>query len=96
MSIVVAFTILVIASCSPCLAQLSGTGKAIDIGSRRDLMVDDYLIDSLQARRTHRLHHPVRREIAVVHDEPGERKQGTDVGSLAGRLVRLRFVLREA
>ncbi|MBP85883.1 MAG: hypothetical protein CMJ64_04065 [Planctomycetaceae bacterium] len=75
-AIVVVFTILIIALCSPCLAQSSGAGDVLDIGSRRELMVDDYLIDSMQGAATLRLHHPVRREIAVVHNEPWEGNGG--------------------
>ena len=47
----------------------------IDIGSRRELMVDDYLIDSLTGA-SQRLHHPVRREIALVHDAAWEGNAG--------------------
>ncbi|MCA8996333.1 MAG: hypothetical protein KDA80_05105 [Planctomycetaceae bacterium] len=43
----------------------------VDIGSRRELFIDDLLIDSLiDARRD--LHHPVPREVAIVHDAPWE------------------------
>jgi len=42
-----------------------------DIGSRRELFVDDALIDSLtNAQR--KLHHPIPREIAITHDAPWE------------------------
>lgn len=43
----------------------------IDIGSRRELFVDDYLIDKLDGA-TRRMHHPVPREIAITHDAPWE------------------------
>lgn len=43
----------------------------IDIGSRREMFVDDHLIESLtDARR--QIHHPTPREIAIVHDAPWE------------------------
>lgn len=43
----------------------------IAIGTRRELFVDDFLIESLRdARRT--LHHPTPREIAIVHDAAWE------------------------
>ncbi len=42
---------------------------AIDIGSRRELFVDDVLIDRLDGAQR-RLHHPIAREIAIVHDAP--------------------------
>jgi len=45
--------------------------KPIDIGSRRELFVDGHLIEKL-AGAERRMHHPVPREIAVVHDAPWE------------------------
>lgn len=42
-----------------------------DIGSRRELFVDDSLIESLD-RAQRRLHHPTPREIAIEHDSPWE------------------------
>jgi len=48
----------------------------IDIGSRRELMIDHFLVDRLVGRAGHRLHHPVRREIAIVHDAPWEGNGG--------------------
>ena len=44
---------------------------AIDIDSRRELFVDDHLIESLQDARR-QLHHPTPRDIAIVHDAPWE------------------------
>lgn len=44
---------------------------AIDIGSRRELFVDDYLIDQVDDVQF-RLHHPTPRDIALVHDAPWE------------------------
>jgi hypothetical protein len=44
---------------------------AIDIGTRRELFLDEFLIQ----KRDHvdlRLHHPVPREVAIVHDAPWE------------------------
>src|SRR5688500_2585666 len=43
----------------------------IDIGSRRELFVDDHRIGSLRDARR-QLHHPTPREIAIVHDSPWE------------------------
>lgn len=40
--------------------------EPIDIGSRRELMVDDYLIDSMSASLRLQLHKPVRRNVALV------------------------------
>ncbi|MCA9209246.1 MAG: hypothetical protein KDA55_12860, partial [Planctomycetales bacterium] len=44
---------------------------ATDIGSRRELVVDDSLIESLD-RAQRRLHHPTPREIAIEHDSAWE------------------------
>lgn len=50
-------------ACSPCLRGADHSAVA-DIGSRRELFVDEFLIDSLRgARRV--LHHPTPREVAV-------------------------------
>ena len=52
-------------------AEISRCDEPLKIGSRRELFVDDRLIESL--RDAHRqLHHPVPREIAIVHDAPWE------------------------
>ena len=48
----------------------------VDIGSRRELMIDNFLVDRMVGRASHRLHHPVRREIAIVHDSPWEGNGG--------------------
>jgi hypothetical protein len=45
---------------------------AIDIGSRRELFVDDHLIDRLVGKAEQRLQHPEPREVALVHDAPWE------------------------
>jgi len=50
--------------------------KVIDIGSRRELLIDNFLVDSLTAPAVQRLHHPVRKEIAIVHDAPWEGNGG--------------------
>ena len=50
--------------------------KVIDIGSRRELLIDNFLVDSLTASAVQRLHHPVRKEIAIVHDAPWEGNGG--------------------
>lgn len=43
----------------------------IDIGGRRELFVDDFLIDRLEGVR-HTLHHPERREVVLTCDAPWE------------------------
>ncbi|MFT4587637.1 MAG: hypothetical protein ACI9VS_004187 [Candidatus Binatia bacterium] len=52
-------------------------GSAISIGNRRELFVDDFLIDRLSGGAALRMHEPVPREIAVEHDAPWE---GTGCG----------------
>ncbi|MEA1951869.1 MAG: hypothetical protein U9N87_10820 [Planctomycetota bacterium] len=44
----------------------------IDIGSRRELLVDNYLIDKSSGETRLVLHKPTPRKIAIVHDEPWE------------------------
>ena len=46
--------------------------EAIDIGSRRELLVDDFLIDSTEGDIRLQLHHPVPREIVITYDAPWE------------------------
>ncbi len=43
----------------------------LNIGSRLELFVDDYLIESMKDARLI-LHKPVQREVVIVHDEPWE------------------------
>lgn len=59
---------------NPLLAQQVGiqTSDVINIGSDRELFVDDFLVDRLRGKAEFRLHHPVPKEIAVVHDAPWE------------------------
>lgn len=45
---------------------------ATPIGSRRELFVDDALIERLQGKAELRLHQPVPQAIAIVHDAPWE------------------------
>lgn len=46
--------------------------RVINIGSRRELMIDDHLIDSMSETLRLQLHKPVRRNIALVTDAPWE------------------------
>lgn len=46
--------------------------QAIDIGSRRELFIDNLLIETLAGSAEQRMHHPIPREVALVHDEPWE------------------------
>jgi hypothetical protein len=62
---------LAVANASAVVAAGDET-KATDIGSRRELFVDDRLIDRLGGKAMLRLHHPRREEIALVHDAAWE------------------------
>lgn len=44
----------------------------IDIGSRLELMIDDYLVEEFMGSAALKLHHPVTREIVIAHDAPWE------------------------
>ena len=56
------------------LTQLSfGVEPAVlNIGSQRELFIDSVLVEKLTGEAELRLHHPERREIALVHDAPWE------------------------
>jgi len=61
-----------LASSQPLVAAADSELEVISIGSRRELFVDRYLIDKLVGDAEQRLHHPVPREIALVHDASWE------------------------
>ena len=46
--------------------------KATAIGSRRELFIENGLIESLKGGADQRLHHPVPQEVALQHDAPWE------------------------
>lgn len=46
--------------------------EPLNIGSRRELFVDDFIIEKLQAGAVRRLHQPQPREIVMVHDAAWE------------------------
>ena len=52
-------------------AAAARADEPINIGSRLEPLVDDYLIDNCQ-RATLTLHKPAAREVAIVHDAPWE------------------------
>ena len=54
------------------LTEVARAADPIDIGSRRELFVDDELVEHLQGEARKVLHHPIPREVALVHDEPWE------------------------
>jgi hypothetical protein len=53
------------------MSPVSRAADPIDIGSRRELFVDEALIDSRDGVEL-RMHHPVPREVVVDHDAPWE------------------------
>ncbi len=54
------------------LPLLASAADPVAIGSRRELFVDDHLIETLTGKAQQRLHHPQPREIAITHDAPWE------------------------
>ena len=46
--------------------------QPLNIGDRRELFVDQHLIHELKGDATRRMHHPVPRDVAVVHGEAWE------------------------
>jgi len=66
-SLAVAASLLLLAINGLCAAD-----APLDIGSRRELFVDDALVEKLTGKAELRLHHPVPQEIAIVHDAPWE------------------------
>ncbi|MFN2352754.1 MAG: hypothetical protein ABR497_12500, partial [Kiritimatiellia bacterium] len=46
--------------------------ESVNIGSRRELFIDDFMIDKLSGGAERRLHHPVHREIVARFGEQGE------------------------
>ena len=68
------FIVLMGALIKPLSAQQSGTQKSsvVDIGTRRELFVDEFMIDKLSGKAELRLHHPELHDVAIVHDEPWE------------------------
>ena len=54
------------------LSAPSIAGEPVNIGSRLELMIDDHLIDTMSGGVRLQLHKPVRRNVALVTDEPWE------------------------
>ena len=48
-----------------------GTKPVADIGSRRELFIDDFLVDRMTGSAERRLHHPVPREVALASGKNG-------------------------
>ncbi len=52
--------------------SFSAKAAPIDIGNRRELLVDDFLIESFDGGTALKLHHPTAKEIVFTHDAPWE------------------------
>ena len=63
-------TVVLVASLAGVL-QAQDDDAPINIGGRRELFVDSFLIDKLDGARQ-RLHRPVPREVTIVFDKPWE------------------------
>ena len=57
--------------CTDLNAQVT-PDRPVEIGSRLELFVDDYLIEDLTGKAELRLHHPEPQEIVIAHDAPWE------------------------
>ncbi len=53
-------------------AETNNANGPLDLGTRRELFIDMHLIERLEGQAEQRLHRPILREIALVHDEPWE------------------------
>ena len=62
---------IAVAACQGALA-IASDRPVIGIGSRRELFVDDCLIERLDGGAKLLLHRPVPREVSLVHDKPWE------------------------
>ena len=70
-TIVLTTTMLLSAGIFASVCQASDD-RVLDIGSRLELMIDDYLIERISGEARLQLHEPIRRDIAIAHDEPWE------------------------
>ena len=62
--------LVVLAAAGACFAAAPGA-EPIPIGSRRELLIDEFLLEKVTGARLV-LHRPVARELALVHDRPWE------------------------
>ncbi|MHC4176086.1 MAG: hypothetical protein ACYSWU_01180, partial [Planctomycetota bacterium] len=60
-----------VVTCAVVACALVNAAEPIDVGSRLELMVDDYLIEEMTGAAL-TLHRPVPREVAIVFDKPWE------------------------
>jgi hypothetical protein len=52
--------------------EITNDETVLNIGSRRELFIDDFLVERLSNGARRQLHHPTPREIALVHDASWE------------------------
>ena len=66
--------------------------EPIDIGSRLELFVDDYLIEKMSGGAELQLHRPVERELAMVCDKPWEgNRSGLPTAFRDGEVYRMYY-----
>src|SRR5690349_6681723 len=66
------FSRLVAGAATAFRASGQSNSEPVAIGSRRELLIDDFLVDRFSGGAGLRLHSPERRNLALVHDEPWE------------------------
>ncbi|MDA0832331.1 MAG: hypothetical protein O3A29_03535 [Planctomycetota bacterium] len=65
-------SILAIVVVAETVSLFADEPPVIDLGARRELFVDEYLVDEYRGKAELRLQHPVPREIVLKHDAPWE------------------------
>src|SRR5262245_40676575 len=63
---------LVVAASFECVMAAEPVAPEIELGSRRELFIDDYLIERLSGKAELRLQQPQPCDLALVHDAPWE------------------------
>ena len=69
------FTVTIVCIFSMPIISLGSDNTVPNIGSRLELFVDDYIIDSMTGVRQI-LHKPIPHEVVLVHDKPWEGSGG--------------------
>ncbi len=82
--------LLTLAAVSVAFAHVAAGQPPVDIGTRRELFVDRFLVESLEGDAARRLHHPVPREVVHEYTAPWEGPTSAYVTILRdGDVVRL-------
>lgn len=63
---------LVLGIAAAAICAVAASAQTITTGSRRELFVDDFLVEHLSGAAERRLHHPVPQQVALVCDAPWE------------------------